>query len=83
MSTADTKRPVQLQVNTNGAWKTVARFDACDEARVQAVQRAARELHEADPGTDWRIATAERHPVVLMGMSRGTYGLWMKAEVAP
>lgn len=81
MSAAETS-PVQLQLNTNGAWKTVARFDAGDEARAQAVQRAARELHEADPATDWRIATAERHPVVLMRMSRSTYGLWMNPEVA-
>lgn len=83
MSGADTKRPAQLQVNTNGAWKTVARFDAGDEARVQAVQRAARKLHEADHAHTWRIATEDRPPVVLMYMGRSTYGLWMRAEVAP
>lgn len=82
MSATDIKRPVQLQLNNSGAWKTVVRFDAGDEARVAAVQRAAQELYEADQRTSWRIATDERHPVVLRAMSASTYGLWMKTEHA-
>ena len=82
MSAAETKRPAQLQVNNSGAWKTVVRFDAGDEARAAAVQRAAQELYEADQRTSWRIATEERHPVVLRAMSASTYGIWMTAEHA-
>ena len=81
MSAAET-RPVQLQINTNGAWKTVARFDVGDGLKVAAVQQAACDLHQVDTRTDWRIATAERHPAVLMCMGHNTSGLWMKAEVA-
>jgi hypothetical protein len=82
MSAAETKRPVQLQVNNSGAWKTVMRFDAGDEGLGGAAQRAAQQLWEADQRTSWRIATDERHPVVLRAMSAGTYGVWMTAEAA-
>ena len=81
MSAPEAARPVQLQVNTNGAWKTVARFDACDQPKVDAATQAATALHEVDKHVGWRIATVDRHPVVLMAMSLSTYGLWMKAEV--
>lgn len=70
-------RPVQLQVNNSGAWKTVLRFDAGDDAAGHQVQQAVQMLHQADPGPGWRIATRERLPVVLMHLSRSTYGLWI------
>lgn len=76
-----TARPVQLQVNTSGAWKTVARFDAGDEHAVTEAQTGALYLYSADRRTMWRIATVDRHPVVLRQMDAGTKGLWEKTEV--
>lgn len=82
MSAAETKRPVQLQLNNSGAWKTVVRFDAGDDGWAQQVQHAAQQLWEVDQRTSWRIATDERNPVVLSAMCASTYGLWMKTEHA-
>jgi len=70
-------RPAQLQVNLAGAWKTVLKFDAGDDAAAEKVQQGAVLLYEADPHSNWRIATAERWPTVLRCMGRSTYGIWM------
>jgi hypothetical protein len=82
MSTPETSRPVQLQVNTAGAWKTVVRFDAGNDLAAEQIQQAAQVLYEADPGTYWRIATNERSPDVLRHMGKSTHGIWMNREVA-
>ena len=80
-STAQTDtRPVQLQVNTNGAWKTVVAFDAGNDLAAEEVQRAVELLFRADQTTQWRIATPARSPIVLRMLSRATYGIWMTAE---
>lgn len=70
-------RPVQLQVNLAGAWKTVLHFDAADAAATEKVQQGATLLHEATQDGNWRIATRERLPVVLRHMGRSTYGIWI------
>lgn len=74
--TMTTSRPVQLQVNTAGAWKTVLQFDAGDDAVADKVQQGALLLHEAT-GSNWRIATRDRLPVVLRHLGRNTYGMWL------
>lgn len=77
-----TIRPVQLQVNTAGAWKTVVRFDAGNGLAAIQIQEAAQVMYEADPSTYWRIATVERSPDVLRHMGKNTHGLWMNREAA-
>ncbi len=75
-----TTRPVQLQVNTNGAWKTVLKFDAGNANAAGQVQQAAQMLHEASGGRSaFRIATIDPHPMVLRHMGQNTYGIWMDA----
>ena len=69
--------PVQLQANLAGAWKTVLHFDAGDDSASLQVQRGAQMLHEASPGTSWRIATRDAQPLVLRHMGKNTYGLWV------
>lgn len=69
-------RPVQLQANLAGAWKTVLYFDAGDDAAAENVQHGVVMLHEASPGTAWRIATHEPLPEVLRHLSKSTCGIW-------
>lgn len=76
MSTANPQRPVQLQVYTAKAWKTVMHFDAGDVAAATKVQLSVSALHEVDTSTNWRITTIGRSPAVLGGLSKSTYGLW-------
>lgn len=73
---ADTARPVQLQANLNGAWKTVLRFDAGDECAYAKVEQGARMLHKAAPGVGFRISTTDSVPLVLRHISRQTGGIW-------
>lgn len=82
MLAESTNRPVQLQVNLAGAWKTVLHFDAGDATAAAQVQQGAVMLHEAAPITSFRIASQDRHPVVLSAMSKSTYGIWMDAKGA-
>lgn len=70
----------QLQVNTNGAWKTVLQFDAGNAALSEQVKQGASMLYEASPAASFRIATQDRHPVVLRHMGKSTYGIWIDAE---
>lgn len=68
--------PRQLQVNSNGSWKTVVSF-GLGEQTMERVKHAAQALHEVSPTTYWRITTGEgRSPRVLALMGRNTYGLW-------
>lgn len=82
MQAANTPRPVQLQVNLAGAWKTILNFDAGNATAFEQVQQGAQMLHEAAPSTtSFRIATRDRQPVVLSYLGQGTYGLWMDAKL--
>ena len=73
-------RPVQLQVNTNGAWKTVLQFDAGNATASEQVQQGALMLYEASPAASFRIATRDSHPYVLRHMGKSTYGIWIDAK---
>lgn len=77
---SEAARPVQLQANVAGAWKTVLYFDAGDAAACAAVQQGISLLFEAAPGTSWRIATRERLPLVLRHFGQNTYGLWIDRD---
>lgn len=74
---SEAARPVQLQANVAGAWKTVLYFDAADAVAAEQVQRGVQVLHEASPATSWRIATKGSLPVVLRHLGQNTYGLWV------
>lgn len=58
-------KPVPLQRNNSGAWKTVTRWDAGDDEASDAVHEAVALLGSVDPKGTWRIATDESHPLVL------------------
>lgn len=75
----NTTRPAQLQVNLAGAWKTVLHFDY---TAVDQVKQGALMLYEASPAASFRIASQDRHPVVLSAMSKSTYGIWIDAKGA-
>lgn len=80
MPADNTTRPAQLQVNLAGAWKTILHFDAGNATASEQVQQGAQMLHEAAPSTtSFRIATRDRHPVVLHYLESGNYGFWMDA----
>ena len=78
----NTTRPVQLQVNLAGAWKTVLHFDAGNDVAAGQVQQGALMLFEAAPSASFRIATQERHPTVLRHMGKSTYGIWIDSKGA-
>jgi len=70
------QRPVQLQLNNSGSWKTLAKFDAdnadaCDKARTigQLLGRLG------DARTKLRIATDAVLPIVLLRWD-STNGWW-------
>lgn len=70
-------RPMQLQVNTAGAWKTVMTFGHGEET-MERVKQAAQALHEVSPDSAWRITTTrDRSPTVLAHMGKNTDGLWI------
>lgn len=70
-------KTLQLQVNTSGAWKTVARFGVGD-ARAGALARdGAMMLHEADEATAWRLVNDAQPPAVLYRLDRHSGGLWV------
>ena len=58
-------RPVQLQINNTGAWKTLARFDAGDGEAADKAHAAGQLLGELSPKATLRIATDEALPCVL------------------
>lgn len=60
-------RPAKLQINNSGSWKTIARFDAGDEATGEKACTAGQLLGELGGlRTTLRIATDEALPTVLM-----------------
>lgn len=60
------RKPVQLQLNNSGAWKTIVKFDAADDMVSLHVMEAAKMLRSIDGFIKFRIATAEALPSVLM-----------------
>lgn len=58
-------RPVQLQLNNSGAWKTIARWDAGDDDQTFLAQESVTMLGSINPTYTWRIATQADHPIVL------------------
>ena len=76
-SATSTPRPVQLQANLAGAWKTVLYFDAGDDAAAEKVQQGVVMLNEAAPDTAWRITTPGSLPEVLRHLGKNTYSIWM------
>ncbi|MBS0401096.1 MAG: hypothetical protein JSS18_01225 [Proteobacteria bacterium] len=75
-------RPVQLQVNTAGAWKTVLHFNASDDMAAAQVQEAVEVLYQVDQRTRWRITTCDRVPLVLRHLGSHTYGVWISRSEA-
>ena len=58
-------RPVKLEINNSGAWKTIARFDAGNDESADKARAAGQLLGELSPCT-LRIATDESLPCVLV-----------------
>lgn len=59
-------RPVKLELNNSGSWKTLARFDAyCDESADKA-RAIGQLLGELAPRSKLQISTDEALPVVLI-----------------
>lgn len=58
-------RPVRLEVNQRGAWKSICSFDAGDEAAADTVQMAAVNLQRVGGGK-YRICTEDSLPLPLM-----------------
>jgi len=72
-------KPVKLELNNSGAWKTVARFDAADEQQADPAMQAAELLQRVNPRQAWRIATDEPLPLVLMRLCDAATG-WEPAR---
>ena len=71
------QKPVQLQVNNSGAWKTVCRFDADDLEACDTVIEAAQNLQAVDAGLKFRIVTRDSLASVLMYFEKGE---WRSAQ---
>lgn len=74
MATDLRKRPIALQVNNSGAWKTVARLDAGETATCDSALDAANTLGSCDESgrTTWRVITQDGLDDVLLR--------WCKSE---
>ena len=70
--TAAKARPVQLQLNNSGAWKTVARYDAGNDYHHEIALDAVGSLVSINPNFNWRIVTDDPHPVRLMAWDSQT-----------
>lgn len=58
-------KPVLLQVNNSGAWKTVAKWDATDDAASTKAHDAVDLLGQINDTYTWRIATGDGDQLVL------------------
>ena len=58
-------KPVQLQLNNSGAWKTVASWEATDDSASTKVHEAVELLGQVNEAFTWRITTRADYPVVL------------------
>lgn len=59
-------KPVKLELNNSGAWKTLARFNAADEAQCDLAFDAGERLARLNPKASLRVATADGLSEVLM-----------------
>lgn len=66
-------KPVQLQVNNTGAWKTICRFSAEDVQAGIHVMDAAHSLQQVDATLKFRIATADALASPLMYLEKGQW----------
>lgn len=75
-----TTRPVQLQLNNSGAWKTLARFDAGDDDLADKARAAGQLLGELGGArTTLRIATCETLPLALLHWTpRDGWAEWVR-----
>lgn len=80
LATVAKARPVKLEINNSGAWKTIARFDAGDEAMGDKACTAGQLLGELSRCT-LRIATDEPLPCVLMRWDEKR-GWWVPGAAA-
>ena len=64
------QKPVQLQLNNSGSWKTIVRFDAADDAVSDQVVQAAVQLQTVDSSAIFRIATCDALPQVLTRLEK-------------
>lgn len=67
------KKPVQLQLNNSGAWKTIVKFDAAEDDISDKVVAAAIFLSGIDETARFRIATRDALPEVLIYMDKGEW----------
>lgn len=67
---------LQLQVNTNGAWKTVIRFEDAEPGdNFKAVKLAGLYLLRAEPRAAFRVASCDSVPRALHFLDSAD-GLW-------
>lgn len=59
-------KPVALQVNNSGAWKSVIRFDAGENLESSQVMEAAETLARIDGKCTFRIVANDGLQLVLM-----------------
>lgn len=57
-------KPVRMEVNWRGGWKSIIGFDGADEAAAEAVKRAAITLCRFGGGV-WRICSDDALPQPL------------------
>jgi hypothetical protein len=67
------QKPVQLQLNNSGAWKTVVKFDAADQPTSDKVVEAAVALSAIDMSTRFRVATHDGLQQVLLYIDKGEW----------
>ena len=67
------QKPVQLQLNNSGAWKTIVKFDAADDAASDQVMAAGISLSGLDHTARFRVATRDPLPHALMYMEMGEW----------
>ena len=67
------RKPVQLQLNNSGAWKTVVKFDAADQSTSDKVVDAAVALSSIDTSVKFRIATHDALQQVLLYIDKGEW----------
>jgi hypothetical protein len=66
-------KPVQLQLNNSGAWKTIVRFDASDEKKSDMAMGSAAALQAVDGSARFRITTRDSLPTTLMFLESGEW----------
>lgn len=62
-------KPVKLELNNAGSWKTILRFEADDQHAADNALAAAEMLGKVNPRMTWRIASDDGLNDVLMRWS--------------